>query len=56
MIVLIILAVLFGTLFVLVPMLERSKFRISAKQTAKLSRWILPLVGLLIVLRIFEHI
>lgn len=56
MIVLIILAVLFGTLLILVPLLERSKFRMSEQQMSKLWRWVLPLILILIVLRMLEHI
>lgn len=44
MTVLIILGVLFLSLIIVVPLLERSKVRISDEDTAKFSRWILPLV------------
>jgi hypothetical protein len=39
---LIILAVLIIALMVLIPLLERSNFKIDPKTTAKISRWIIP--------------
>lgn len=47
--VLILLAVLFVSLAIVVPLLERSKFRMSSSDAAKWTRWIWPLLGLLIV-------
>ncbi|MCV2885926.1 hypothetical protein OE749_14635 [Aestuariibacter sp. AA17] len=49
MTVLIILAVLFVTLILVVPMLERSKSKFSQEDVAKMSRWIWPLVMILLV-------
>ncbi|GGW75876.1 hypothetical protein [Alteromonas halophila] len=47
--VLIILAVLFISLAVIVPLLERSKMRISNEDAAKWAKWIWPLMGILLV-------
>jgi hypothetical protein len=44
MTVLIILAVLFIALIVVVPLIERSNFRMSSEQMGKFGRWILPLL------------
>jgi hypothetical protein len=46
---LIILAVLFATLFIVIPMIEKSKLRISDEETAKISRWIWPLIMILLI-------
>jgi len=40
-----ILVILFLTLFVVTKVIENSKMRISDEDTSKISRWILPLVG-----------
>jgi hypothetical protein len=53
--VLIILGVLLVALLVVVPLLERSSFRISSEQTAKMSRWILPLLVVMIVVQLVMH-
>ncbi|WP_164078282.1 hypothetical protein [Alteromonas facilis] len=50
---LIILAVLFAALFIIVPLIERSKVRISDEETSKISRWILPLIVILLVVQVF---
>ena len=47
--VLILLAVLFGALALIVPLIERSKMRISNEDAAKWARWIWPLMIILIV-------
>lgn len=39
---LVILSVLLIALFILIPLLERSKFNIDPELTAKISRWIIP--------------
>lgn len=46
---LIILAVLFATLFLVIPLIEKSKVRISDEETAKISRWIWPLIMILLI-------
>lgn len=47
-----ILAILFVSLFVLVKILENSKMRISEESSSKLSRWFMPLVGVLLVVQL----
>lgn len=46
---LIILAVLFATLFLVIPLIEKSKVRISDEETSKISRWIWPLIMILLI-------
>ncbi|GAC22337.1 MAG: hypothetical protein CL579_02550 [Alteromonadaceae bacterium] len=55
MTVLIILGVLFIALLVVVPLLERSSFRISNEQMSKMSRWILPLLVVMVVIQLIMH-
>lgn len=52
--VLIILAVLFGALFIVIPLIERSKMRISDEDTSKWSKWIWPLMGILLVAQLLR--
>lgn len=52
--VLILLAVLFGALMIVVPLIERSKVRISEEDTRKWSRWIWPLMGVLLVVQLLR--
>lgn len=52
--VLILLGVLFLALIVIVPLIERSKMRISAQAAGKLSRWIWPLVMIALVLQLIR--
>ncbi|POP51334.1 hypothetical protein D0911_18355 [Zhongshania marina] len=49
-----ILAFLFIALIVLVPVIEKFAPRPSPEQQAKISRWILPLVGLSLILALFK--
>lgn len=49
MAVFIIVGAIFLMLFILIPLLERSKLRMSEEQTAKVSHWVLPLVLILAV-------
>lgn len=51
----IILAVLFGALFLFIHLTERVAKPLDAKQAARLSRWILPLVGMALVIQLFRH-
>ena len=52
--VLIILGVLFGALFIVIPLIERSKMRISDEDTAKWAKWIWPLMGILLVAQLLR--
>jgi hypothetical protein len=52
--VLILLAVLFAALVIVVPLLERSKMRISNDDAAKWAKWIWPLMGLLLVAQLLR--
>jgi len=52
--VLILLAVLFGALALIVPLIERSKMRISNEDAAKWARWIWPLMIILIVAQLLR--
>jgi cadmium resistance protein CadD (predicted permease) len=49
-----ILATLFIALMLLIPLIERFAPRPNAEQTAKISRWILPLVGIMLVIGLFK--
>lgn len=51
----ILIVVLIITLVILVPLLERSKFRMSDTQVSKFSRWILPLCAVALVINIIMH-
>jgi hypothetical protein len=47
-----ILMILFLTLFVVTKVIENSKMRISDEDTSKISRWILPLVGVALIVQL----
>ncbi|MBQ0758966.1 MAG: hypothetical protein KBT72_04840 [Zhongshania sp.] len=49
-----ILAFLFIALIVLVPLIEKFGPRPSPEQQSKIRRWILPLVGLSLILALFK--
>lgn len=55
MTVLIIIAVLFISLIVIVPLIERSNFRMSNEQMGKWGRWILPLAIILIIVQMIMY-
>ncbi|GAA6183109.1 MULTISPECIES: hypothetical protein [Alteromonadaceae] len=55
MTVLIILGVLFISLLVVIPLLERSNFRLSSEQMSKMSRWILPLLVVMVVIQLIMY-
>jgi hypothetical protein len=55
MTVLYILGLLFIALVVLVPLIERSNFRMDAQQMGKFGRWILPLLVISIVIQIIMY-
>jgi hypothetical protein len=47
-----ILVILFLTLFVVTKVIENSKMRISDEDTSKISRWLLPLVGVALIVQL----
>ncbi|GAC04022.1 hypothetical protein [Paraglaciecola chathamensis] len=55
MTVLIILGVLLVALLIVVPLLERSSFRLSNEQMSKMSRWILPLLVVMVIVQLIMH-
>ena len=55
MTVLIILAVLFIALVVIVPLIERSNFRMSNEQMGKMVRWILPLLVIMVIIQLVMY-
>lgn len=55
MTILIILAVLFIALVVIVPLIERSSFRMSSEQMGSLGRWILPLLVMSLIIRLVMY-
>lgn len=56
MTVVIILGILLVALLVVVPLLERSNFRMSGEQLSKFSRWILPLAILLATVQLIRYL
>lgn len=54
--VLILLAVLFGALAVVIPLIERSKMRVSNEDAAKWVKWIWPLMGILLIAQLLRLI
>ena len=52
--VLILLAVLFGALALTIPLIERSKMRISNEDAAKWAKWIWPLMGILLIAQLLR--
>ncbi|MEW9798274.1 hypothetical protein [Alteromonas sp. CYL-A6] len=52
--VLILLAVLFISLAVVIPLIERSKMRISTEDAAKWAKWIWPLMGILLIVQLIR--
>lgn len=46
---------IFAALFILVPLLERSKVRMSDHSLAKFSRWILPLALILAIIQFIRY-
>ncbi|MFT5839109.1 MAG: hypothetical protein ACI9UT_001611 [Flavobacteriales bacterium] len=55
MTVFIILGVLFIALVVIVPLIERSNFRMSTEQMGKWGRWILPLLVIMVIIQLVMH-
>ena len=52
--VLILLAVLFGALALIIPLIERSKMRISNEDAAEWAKWIWPLMGILLIAQLLR--
>ncbi len=52
--VLILLGVLFAALFIIVPLIERSKMRVSPETAGKISRWIWPLVMISLIIQLIR--
>jgi hypothetical protein len=52
---LIILGVLFVSLVIIIPLVERFAKRYSAEELSKLTRWILPLLLLLMILQALRY-
>ncbi len=50
----IILGVLFLALIILIPLLEKSNMRVSEETTAKISKWVWPLMGVILVIGMFK--
>lgn len=55
MTVLIILGVLVVALVVIIPLIERSNFRMSDQQMGKWGRWILPLLVVMVIIQLVMH-
>jgi hypothetical protein len=55
MTVIIILAVLLVALLVVVPLLEKSNFRMSDEKLSKWGRWVLPLAIILALVQLVRH-
>ncbi|MDM7861202.1 hypothetical protein QTP81_11415 [Alteromonas sp. ASW11-36] len=45
-----ILAVLFAALFIIIPLIEKSKVRVSDEDSQKMARWIYPLMMVTLIL------
>jgi len=46
--------VLFGALALIIPLIERSKMRISSEDAAKWAKWIWPLMGILLIAQLLR--
>ncbi len=55
MVVLKILGILFLVLIILVPLMERFTKPMKDEEVSKISRWVLPLVALLLVVQLLAH-
>ena len=47
-----IVVILFAALFIVVPLIEKFLPRVPSKELAKYSRWILPLVALMLIVQL----
>lgn len=52
--VLIIVGVLFATLAIVIPLIERSKMRVSNEDASKIARWIWPLMVVLLAVQLIR--
>ena len=50
-----ILGLLFLALVIIVPLIERSNIRFSEQDVSKISRWILPLLVVLLVVQLLRY-
>ncbi|MCW8090700.1 hypothetical protein [Alteromonas sp. ASW11-130] len=50
--VIVIIGILFLALFLVIPLIERSKMRISSEESAKIARWIWPLVMIALIVQL----
>ncbi len=50
--VLVIVGILFLALFLIIPLIERSKMRISSEESAKIARWIWPLIMIALIIQL----
>lgn len=48
----IILAILFIALIIIIPLLEKSNWRMPEESQAKLSKWIWPMIGILLIVQL----
>ncbi|MFL0802138.1 MAG: hypothetical protein K6L81_00345 [Agarilytica sp.] len=55
MVVLKILGILFLALIILVPLMERFTKPMKDEEVSKISRWVIPLVALLLVVQLLAH-
>jgi hypothetical protein len=51
----VILGVLFLALVIIIPLIEKSNLRVSDESASKISRWIWPLLGIMLVLSLFSY-
>ena len=49
---LLIITLLFATLFIVIPLIERSKMRVSDEDAGKIAKWVWPLMIILIVVQL----
>lgn len=52
MTILLIITVLFAALFIVVPLIERSKMRVSDEDAGKIARWVWPLMIILLLIQL----
>ena len=53
---LLIITILFAALFIVIPLIERSKMRVSDEDAGKIARWVWPLMIVLILVQLFMYI
>ena len=52
MTILLIITILFAALFIIVPLIERSKMRVSDEDAGKIARWVWPLMIILLLIQL----